>query len=90
MPDDPDDLAILGGVSAWRRRSVAEVIAEGVRNRRARHHVPAAGCELAQGYGIARSMPAADVPAWCASQQPDPRMDHLPPLNREDLPLLFA
>jgi len=29
------------------------------------------GCELAQGYGIARPMPADQLPTWIATWQPD-------------------
>ena len=90
MLDDPDDLAILGGVLSLATAFRREVIAEGVETVEHGTMLLQLGCELAQGYGIARPMPAADVPAWCASWQPDPEWTHLPPLNREDLPLLFA
>ncbi|MDP2811182.1 MAG: hypothetical protein Q8O34_13650 [Rhodocyclaceae bacterium] len=31
------------------------------------------GCDLAQGFGIARPMPAEQIPDWVHSFQPDPR-----------------
>jgi hypothetical protein len=48
------------------------------------------GCELAQGYGIARPMPAADFPAWAATWQPDPTWTDQFSVSRDDLPLLYA
>ncbi len=72
MLDDGDDLAILEGViglaSAFRRH----VIAEGVETPAHGAALMRLGCDLAQGYGIARPMPARDLPAWVASWQPDP------------------
>ncbi len=71
MLDDPNDLAIVEGVvglaSAFRR----EVIAEGVETVPHGQMLLSLGCELAQGYGIARPMPAAELPAWAASWRPD-------------------
>ena len=71
MLDDPNDLAIVHGViglaAAFRRRVIAEgveTVAHGVR-------LLGIGCELAQGYGVARPMPAADFPAWAAAWRPD-------------------
>jgi EAL domain-containing protein (putative c-di-GMP-specific phosphodiesterase class I) len=29
------------------------------------------GCDLAQSYGIAKPMPASDIPAWINHWQPD-------------------
>nr|WP_295784941.1 EAL domain-containing protein [Rhodoferax sp.] len=71
MLHDGNDLAIVRGViglaSAFRR----EVIAEGVETSAHGVQLLALGCELAQGYGIARPMSAADMPAWVARWQPD-------------------
>lgn len=41
-------------------------------------------------YGIAHPMPADAFPNWAAHWQADPLWRRLPPLNRDDLPLLFA
>ena len=64
MLQDEEDLAILEGVirlaGAFRR----QVIAEGVETRRHGEALLKLGCELAQGYGIARPMPAAELPEW--------------------------
>ncbi len=70
MVDDPDDLSILEGIiglaEAFRRR----VIAEGVETVEHRKMLLQLGCELAQGYGIARPMPADELPAWVAGDPP--------------------
>lgn len=67
MLDDPDDLTIVKGViglaSAFRR----QVIAEGVETFAHGVQLLSLGCELAQGYGIARPMPAAEIPGWVAT-----------------------
>ena len=68
---DPDDLSILQGViglaSAFRR----QVIAEGVETVAHGSALLQLGCELAQGFGIARPMPAADIPAWVQAWRAD-------------------
>jgi len=90
MLDDPDDLAILGGVLGLASSFRREVIAEGVETVEHGVMLLQLGCELAQGYGIARPMPASDFPEWLRSWRPDPAWSNLPPVNRDDLPLLFA
>ncbi|MFZ4536657.1 EAL domain-containing protein [Propionivibrio sp.] len=90
MLDDPDDLAILEGVLGLSRAFRRQVIAEGVETVEHGEMLLHLGCELAQGYGIARPMPAADLPAWAATWRPDPAWADLPVVNRDDLPLLFA
>lgn len=90
MLDDPDDLAILQGViglaSAFRR----DVIAEGVETVAHGSLLLQLGCELAQGYGIARPMPADHLPAWAAAWRPDAAWKNQPLVNKEALPLLLA
>ncbi|MDX2366825.1 MAG: EAL domain-containing protein [Colwellia sp.] len=64
MLNDPDDLAIVEGVIALAKSFKRDVIAEGVETIEHGSALLALGCELAQGYGIARPMPAGDFPAW--------------------------
>jgi len=72
MLNNPDDLSILQGIIGLAAAFGREVIAEGVETVAHGTALLQLGCELAQGYGIARPMPAADLPAWAASWQPDP------------------
>ncbi len=72
MLDDPDDLAIVKGVIGLANAFHRQVIAEGVETVAHGELLIPLGCELAQGYGIARPMPAADLPAWAASWKPAP------------------
>jgi len=44
-----------------------EVVAEGVEDQADWDFVHKSGCDVAQGYFIARPMPAADLPAWMQS-----------------------
>jgi EAL domain-containing protein (putative c-di-GMP-specific phosphodiesterase class I) len=64
MLEDADDLAILKGVIGLARAFNREVIAEGVETLAHGEALLALGCELAQGYGIARPMPGGDVQVW--------------------------
>jgi diguanylate cyclase (GGDEF)-like protein/PAS domain S-box-containing protein len=90
MLDDPDDLAILEGVIGLANTFHRQVIAEGVETVAHGAMLLQLGCELAQGYGIARPMPAAQLPDWAATWQPDPAWGATPLLTRIDLPLLFG
>ena len=90
MLDDPDDLAILEGVISLAAAFRREVIAEGVETVEHGRMLLQLGCELAQGYGIARPMPAADLQRWVAHWHPDPAWSNLPQVQRDDYPLLFA
>jgi EAL domain-containing protein (putative c-di-GMP-specific phosphodiesterase class I) len=71
MLTDPDDLAIVEGVIALAKSFKRDVIAEGVETIEHGTALLELGCELAQGYGIARPMPASDIPEWVNSWKPD-------------------
>jgi len=90
MLDDPDDLAILEGVIGLANAFRRDVIAEGVETMEHGEMLLRLGCDLAQGYGIARPMPAQALPAWVTSWVPDTSWGLLSPVQREDFPLLFA
>ena len=62
--DDPDDLAILKGIIGLASAFKCDVIAEGVETVAHGTLLMQLGCDLAQGYCIARPMPAQDVPDW--------------------------
>lgn len=71
MLDDPDDLAIVKGVIGLARAFHRKVLAEGVETIAHGQLLLAQDCELAQGYGIARPMPASEIPTWVANWRPD-------------------
>jgi len=61
---DKDDLALTKAVIGLARAFGREVIAEGLETLEHGQLLMRMGCEVAQGYFIARPMPASDVPAW--------------------------
>ncbi len=69
---DADDLAILQSVIGLGRAFKRTVIAEGMETAAQGTRLLQLGCALAQGYGIARPMPAADLPGWLQRWRPDP------------------
>jgi diguanylate cyclase (GGDEF)-like protein/PAS domain S-box-containing protein len=71
MLEDIDDLAIVESVVGLAKTFKREVIAEGVETISHGVALLELGCELAQGYGIARSMPADDIPEWVSSWKAD-------------------
>lgn len=71
MQTDPDDLAIVQGVIGLARAFHREVIAEGVETIAHGSALLPLGCECAQGYGIARPMPASELPHWAQRWRPD-------------------
>jgi len=73
MLGDPDDMAILQGVIGLAQAFQRDIIAEGVETPEHGRTLLGMGCDLAQGYGIARPMPAGDVPYWVQ------RWHHQPP-----------
>ncbi len=69
MLDDPDDLAILEGIISLAGAFRRKVIAEGVETAAHSERLLQLGCQWGQGYAIARPMPAAQIPNWCAQMR---------------------
>ncbi|MFT7413627.1 MAG: EAL domain-containing protein (putative c-di-GMP-specific phosphodiesterase class I), partial [Methylophagaceae bacterium] len=70
MLHDVDDLAIVEGVIALAKSFKREVIAEGVETIEHGTALLQIGCDLAQGYAIAKPMPADNIPAWVSGWKP--------------------
>ncbi|MBK9347496.1 MAG: EAL domain-containing protein [Burkholderiales bacterium] len=72
MLEDADDLAIVKGVIGLAAAFHREVIAEGVETHDHGTLLLKLGCAMAQGYAIARPMPAHALPAWVQGWQAHP------------------
>jgi EAL domain-containing protein (putative c-di-GMP-specific phosphodiesterase class I) len=82
MLDDADDMAIVQGVVGLSLAFKRRVIAEGVESVEHGLSLIRLGCDLGQGYGIARPMPAEDVQAWVQAYKPDPSWFNVIPDNK--------
>jgi diguanylate cyclase (GGDEF)-like protein/PAS domain S-box-containing protein len=71
MLEDADDLAIVEGVVSLAKAFRRDVIAEGVETIAHGVALLQLGCELAQGYGIARPMPSGNIPEWVSNWRAD-------------------
>ena len=87
---NPQDLAIIEGVIDLAQVFQRQVVAEGVETLAHGNLLLQLGCELAQGYSIARPMPAVDLLAWLEDWHAAPTWQRQHPLNHDDWPLLFA
>ncbi len=72
MLGSSDSLLILIAVLKLASGFDLKVIAEGVETTDHGLMLLQLGCELAQGYGIAHPMPAAELPGWVKMWKPDP------------------
>jgi EAL domain-containing protein (putative c-di-GMP-specific phosphodiesterase class I) len=87
---NPQDLAIIEGVIDLAQVFQRQVVAEGVETLAHGKLLLQLGCELAQGFSIARPMPAVDLLAWLEDWQAAPTWQRQHPLHHDDWPLLFA
>ena len=71
MLEDSDDLAIIQGIIGLATAFQRLVIAEGVETIEHGQKLLSIGCELAQGYGIARPMPPNLFPEWVKTWSAD-------------------
>ena len=61
-----------------------QVIAEGVETVEHGTLLLQLGCDQAQGYGIARPMPADQVPGWSVAWRPDPIWAEMHSFSHDD------
>ncbi|WP_394788199.1 putative bifunctional diguanylate cyclase/phosphodiesterase [Rhodoferax sp.] len=92
MLEDPDDLTLVDAVVGMAKAFQRQVIAEGVETIAHGVLLLQLGCDLAQGYGIARPMPAGSVADWAARYVPPEawRVWGAVAWVQEDFPLLLA
>ncbi|OYY93188.1 MAG: hypothetical protein B7Y41_12750 [Hydrogenophilales bacterium 28-61-23] len=90
--DDSDDMILVEGVMGLAKAFRRVVVAEGVETAEHGLMLMRLGCDIAQGFGIARPMPAAAFPTWATQYQPDPLWSMWAdvPWEMEDFPLLVA
>jgi diguanylate cyclase (GGDEF)-like protein/PAS domain S-box-containing protein len=87
---DADNLPILEGVLTLAQGFGRTAVAEGIETVEQGTVLLQLGCELGQGYAIARPMPAADLPAWLAGWQMPAAWRTAFPVTRDRLPLLIG
>lgn len=81
MLDNPKDRALVQGVIGLARAFDRQVVAEGVETAAHAATLNEMGCDVLQGYGVARPMPADQLLVWQAAwQMPDA---FVPPSVRE-------
>lgn len=70
MINDPEDLAVVSGVVTLSREFKRKVVAEGAETNAQLKMLYDLKCDFAQGYGIAKPMPADQVVNWVKANQP--------------------
>lgn len=71
MLEDPSDYAIIEGVIGLANAFNRKLVAEGVESSDHGLMLIMMGCELAQGYGVARPMLAGDLVDWLVDYEPN-------------------
>jgi len=90
MLDDPEHVAIIDSVLGLARTFGRRVVAEGIETEAHGEMLLQLGCQIGQGYGIARPMPAAAVPDWIAAWQPPASWVHTEAIRHDDVSVLIA
>ena len=87
-----EDLGLVEGIISLAKVFEMNVVAEGLETPEHGVLLLRLGCDLAQGYGIARPMPAEAVPAWVRDYQPHPSWSTWAGLDWDlsDFPLIVA
>jgi EAL domain-containing protein (putative c-di-GMP-specific phosphodiesterase class I) len=70
LSDEPDSEAIVRSIIELARNLQLETVAEGVEDERVCERLIRLGCDLAQGFALARPMPADDMRRWLRARVP--------------------
>ena len=92
MLGDCNNLVIVQGILGLARAFQRRVVAEGVETADQGRMLMQLGCDLAQGFSIARAMPGDELIDWAATWQPDPLWREIAGLRWEaaDYPMMVA
>ncbi|MDP1957425.1 MAG: EAL domain-containing protein, partial [Rhodocyclaceae bacterium] len=90
LPGAEDSAAIVRAIIGLGRSLKTRVTAEGVETPAHGEMLLRLGCDLAQGYAIARPMPADAVVPWLASWHPDGLCRKFAHVGNERMPVLQA
>jgi diguanylate cyclase (GGDEF)-like protein len=71
MARDPDDAMIVRSTVQMARGLGRVVVAEGVEDEITLNRLRGFGCQMAQGYGISRPLPAVALEQWVRARQPE-------------------
>src|SRR5690606_21327324 len=69
LSDSANNERVVQAIVALGKAMNLEVIAEGVETEQQLHQVRRFGCDLAQGFLIAKPMPEADFLSWCEANR---------------------
>lgn len=89
---DVSDLIMVEGMTSLAASFHRDALAEGMESLAAGRLLVQVGCHFAQGYAIAKPMPAEAIDAWVEQWRPDPLWQQLSrrKWSRDDMPILYA
>jgi len=90
LPHDPEHFMIINSILGLAKSLNRQVIAEGVENILHGELLLELGFTAAQGYAIAKPMPAEVLPDWVATWQPPQAWKSCTALSVDRIPLLLA
>ncbi len=90
MHDDPEDLSIMIGILGLAKTFGVTPVAKGVETIEEGVTLLQLGCELAQGFCIARPMPVEMLDLWCREWRASPKWRKQHPLGSDFHQVIYA
>lgn len=88
--DEPEDLAIIEGILELANTFGRKTIAEGVESIVHGTLLLAMGCDIAQGYAIAKPMDSTEIPKWLFQWHSPDEWSDQKSYSQDYLPLIYA